>query len=312
MSKAVGSCDIIGDYLRQIGKIPLLTGEQEVKISRQVVEYLKIKRQLDGGFSFLDVAKGSGETEANVRRTYHSGLKARKEFIESNLRLVVSIAKKYLNRGIELGDLIQVGSLGLMVAVDKFDPERGYKFSTYAYWWIRQAITRALGSKSRCIHLPIHIIEKLNKMKSARREAAQELGRAPTHDELAERLDMTPEKFRQLLTWSQTTLSLDMPIGDGDNFLLDFIPQEETDCLNLAELEEVAAVVDDLLLGLSDQQRKVITLRFGLSGEDPYTFDEIASEMVLSRERVRQIQTKALNKLNTKKNWQQLHSLLQP
>ena len=262
MSKAVGSCDIIRDHLMRIGKIPLLTGDEELATSRQVVEYVKIKRQLDEGWSFSYIANSSGNTEANLRKTYQSGLKARDKFGKSNLRLVVSIAKKYLNRGLELTDLIQEGSLGLMVAVDKFDPERGYKFSTYAYWWIRQAITRALGIKSRCIHLPIHIIEKLNKMKSARRKATQELGRAPTHDELAERLKMTPEKFRQLLTCSQTTLSLDMPIGDGDNFLLDFIPQEETDCLNLAEVEEVATVVEDLLSGLSDQQRDVIILRF--------------------------------------------------
>jgi RNA polymerase nonessential primary-like sigma factor len=311
MSNAVGSCDDIRDYLCWIGKIPLLTKEQEVAISRQVVAYVKIQRQLDEGFTFLDVANGSRETEANVILTYNSGFVARKKFANSNLRLVVSIAQKYRNRGFDLADLIQEGSIGLMFAVDKFDPERGYKFSTYAYWWIRQAITRALGSKSRCIHLPMHIIEKLNKMKSARREATQELGCAPTHDELAKRLKMTPEKFRQFLIWSQTTLSLEMPIGDGDNFLVDFIPQEETDCLDLSELEEVAAVVEGLLLDLSDQERDVIILRFGLSGEAPHTLEQIGQVKDLSRERVRQIQAKAFRKLKTKKNWRQIHSLLE-
>ncbi len=269
-SSRIGSSDdSVGIFLKEMSRYPLLTQEQEIELAREIV-------------------KGGIRAE-----------RAKRRLVRSNLRLVVSIAKKYLNRGVPFLDLIQEGSIGLMRAAEKFDYERGYKFSTYAYWWIRQGITRAIASQSRTVRLPVHMVEKLNQVKKTRRLLAQELSRKPTKTEVAMALELDEEKLDQILEAGRHTLSLHIRVGrEEDTELLQLI--EDAD--NVAPTERMdqsllSDQVDTVLDHLTEREREVIKLRYGLADGRNYTLAEIGDLYHLSRERVRQIQAKAMRKL---------------
>ena len=258
--------DSLGTYLRQAGSYALLSAAQEDQLSRQIA---------------------AGNTGA------------RKAMIEANLRLVVSIAKRYCNRGLPFSDLIQEGNIGLMKAVEKFDPNLGFKFSTYATWWIRQSITRAIADQALIIRLPVHMTESLNKVRIASRDLTISLGRNPTMNEIAQDLDWDVRKIEYILNLNTDTVSLDTPIGeDGDSFLGDFISDELSE--NPETAVEESALQHDLhraLESLTDRERKVIELRFGLSDGRERTLEEVGSMFNVTRERIRQIEAKALRKL---------------
>lgn len=261
--------DSVGLFLREMARYPLLTQAQEIELAREI-------------------ARGGPHAEP-----------AKRKLVRSNLRLVVSIAKKYLNRGVPFLDLIQEGAMGLMRAAEKFDYERGYKFSTYAYWWIRQGITRAIASQSRTVRLPVHMVEKLNQIRKARQELSQKLGRKPTKPELAAALEIDEDKLDQVLDVSQGTLSLHAWVGrEEDTELMQLIEDADNvapnDCLDHKLLcDRLNSVLDHL----SDRERDIIKLRFGLTDGQHYTLTEIGELYHLSRERVRQIQAKAMRKL---------------
>lgn len=278
--------DTIREYLQAIGKHQLLSHSEEIELAQQVQAWLA----------------SADSCPPDVRR---QGMRAKKRLIESNLRLVVSIAKKYTNRGMELLDLIQEGTIGLDRAVEKFDPTKGFKFSTYATWWIRQAITRSLSQNARTIRLPVHIVEKLNKIKRSRSELTQELGRVPTLDELAESVEMTPEKIRRLLQQATHCTSLDTLVGKAeDTRLLDLIA--DANSLQQVELREIRDQLSTIFAtsNLTERERACVELRFGLDRGKPRSLDEVAKTLApmigrphISRERVRQIQSKAMRKL---------------
>lgn len=261
--------DSVGLFLREMARYPLLTQAQEIELAREI-------------------AKGGARAE-----------QAKRKLVRANLRLVVSIAKKYLNRGVPFLDLIQEGAMGLMRAAEKFDYERGYKFSTYAYWWIRQGITRAIASQSRTVRLPVHMVEKLNQVRKARQELSQKLKRKPTKQELAHYLEIDEDKLEQVLDVSQGTLSLHAWVGrEEDTELMQLIEDADNvppnDCLDHKLLcDRLNSVLDHL----SDREREIIKLRFGLTDGQHYTLTEIGELYHLSRERVRQIQAKAMRKL---------------
>lgn len=263
------SDDSVGLFLREMARYPLLTQAQEIELAREIVK---------------------GGTR---------GEQAKRKLVRANLRLVVSIAKKYLNRGVPFLDLIQEGSMGLMRAAEKFDYERGYKFSTYAYWWIRQGITRAIASQSRTVRLPVHMVEKLNLVRKTRQTLSQTLKRKPTKQELAEALEMEEDKLDQILDVSRRTLSLHAWVGkDEDTELLQLI--EDADNIAPNECLDHKLLCDRLnsvLEHLSEREREIIKLRFGLTDGQHYTLSEIGEIYQLSRERVRQIQAKAMRKL---------------
>ncbi len=261
--------DSVGLFLREMARYPLLTQAQEVELAREI-------------------AKGGPQAEL-----------AKRKLVRSNLRLVVSIAKKYLNRGVPFLDLIQEGAMGLMRAAEKFDYERGYKFSTYAYWWIRQGITRAIASQSRTVRLPVHMVEKLNQVRKARQMLSQKLGRKPTKQEIAAELDLDEDKLEHVLDVSQGTLSLNAWVGrEEDTELMQLIEDSDTiapnECLDHKLLCDR---LNSVLEHLSDRERDIIKLRFGLTDGQHYTLSEIGELYHLSRERVRQIQAKAMRKL---------------
>lgn len=277
------SDDSVRMYLREIGKIPLLTHEEEMVLSRKAVE---------------------------------GDRRAKDKMAEANMRLVVSIAKRYSGRGLDLLDLIQEGNTGLLRAVDKFDPEKGYKFSTYATWWIRQAITRAIADQARTIRIPVHMVETINKLMRTQRRMTQELNREPTTEELAKELDIEPEKVEYVMKIKQDISSLDAGIGrdgeDGeDSTLGDFIEDEDT-----ASPEESAAgqllkeQVREVLSSLSDREQKIIKMRFGIDGTKSHTLEEVGLEFAVTRERIRQIEAKALMKLRKHKDSRKLHEYL--
>ena len=257
-------------FLREMARYPLLTQAQEIELAREI-------------------AKGGAQGE-----------KAKRKLVRANLRLVVSIAKKYLNRGVALSRfLIQEGAMGLMRAAEKFDYERGYKFSTYAYWWIRQGITRAIASQSRTVRLPVHMVEKLNQVRKVRQTLTQTLGRKPTKQELAGALDMDEDKLEQVLDVSQRTLSLHAWVGrDEDTELMQLIQDADNVAPNQSlDHNLLCDRLNSVLDHLSDREREIIKLRFGLTDGQHYTLTEIGERYQLSRERVRQIQAKAMRKL---------------
>ncbi len=263
------SDDTVGMFLREMARYPLLTQAQEIELAREI-------------------AKGGA-----------AGERAKRKLVRANLRLVVSIAKKYLNRGVPFLDLIQEGAMGLMRAAEKFDYERGYKFSTYAYWWIRQGITRAIASQSRTVRLPVHMVEKLNQVRKIRQMLSQELGRKPTKQELAKALDMEEDKLEQVLDVSQRTLSLHAWVGrDEDTELMQLIEDADNVAPNdNLDHKLLCDRLNSVLDHLSDREREIIKLRFGLTDGQHYTLSEIGQIYDLSRERVRQIQAKAMRKL---------------
>ena len=276
------SDDSVRLYLREIGKIPLLNSEEELALAHRVV---------------------AGEK------------KAKDKMAEANMRLVVSIAKRYSGRGLDFLDLIQEGNTGLLRAVEKFDPDKGFKFSTYATWWIRQAITRAIADQARTIRIPVHMVETINKLLRTQRRMTQELNREPTIEELAKELEMEPEKVEYVMKIKQDITSLDAGVGrdgdDEDSVLRDFIEDEDS-----ATPEESAAnqllkeQVQAILSTLSDREQKIIKMRFGLENGKSHTLEEVGQEFAVTRERIRQIEAKALAKLRKHKDSKKLHEYL--
>ncbi len=262
------SLDSLRLYLREIGKVPLLTADQEVYLAKRIER---------------------GDMYAKTQMT------------EANLRLVVSIAKGYLGRGLSFLDLIQEGSLGLIRAVEKFDYRKGYKFSTYATWWIRQAVTRAIADKARTIRIPVHMVEKLNKVVHIERQLVQRLGREPRPDEIADELEMTTEEVREILRMAQHPISLEKPIGEEeDSELGDFVEDENTETPDeAASLTLRRSDIEQALSSLPDRERRVIELRFGLTGKQPCTLEEVGKAFGVTRERIRQIENNTLKKLES-------------
>jgi RNA polymerase primary sigma factor len=305
------STDLVRAYLKEIGKVPLLTAEMEVDLAQRIEAGLfaaeKI-RQAEAG----EVPKLSAALRRDLEWLVSDGGKAKRHLLEANLRLVVSIAKRYLGRGMLFLDLIQEGNLGLIRAVEKFDYTKGYKFSTYATWWIRQAITRAMADQARTIRIPVHMVEQINKLTRVQREMLQELGREPTPEELAKELDMTPEKVVEIQGYAREPVSLETTIGDDqDSSLGDFI--EDADAPVAAEVVSYGLMQEQLgevLRTLTDREAAVVKMRFGLVDGQPRTLDEIGREFGLTRERIRQIESKTLSKLRHPSRSQKLRDYL--
>jgi RNA polymerase primary sigma factor len=273
--------DSVRLYLREIGKIPLLTAEQELALARRVK---------------------SGEK------------KAKDQMAEANMRLVVSIAKRYVGRGLDLLDLIQEGNTGLLRAVEKFDPDRGFKFSTYATWWIRQAITRAIADQARTIRIPVHMVETINKLLRTQRRLTQELNREPTNDEIAAAMDMDVDKVEHIMKIKQDISSLDASVRDDeeDSVLGDFIEDEDTKTPTESASEQLLKEqVKQILSTLTEREQKILKLRFGLEDGKSHTLEEVGQEFSVTRERIRQIEAKALAKLRKHKDTRKLHEYLQ-
>ena len=276
------SDDSVRLYLREIGKIPLLNSEEELALAHRVV---------------------AGEK------------KAKDKMAEANMRLVVSIAKRYSGRGLDFLDLIQEGNTGLLRAVEKFDPDKGFKFSTYATWWIRQAITRAIADQARTIRIPVHMVETINKLLRTQRRMTQELNREPTIEELAKELEMEPEKVEYVMKIKQDITSLDAGVGrdgdDEDSVLKDFIEDEDGKTPEQAAAEQLLKEqVQAILSTLSDREQKIIKMRFGLENGKSHTLEEVGQEFAVTRERIRQIEAKALAKLRKHKDSKKLHEYL--
>ena len=286
--------DHVKMYLKEIGKVNLLTPEEELSLAKRMADGEKAKEQLEEIGEEIDE-----DTKKQIDLLIADGEKAKKSLAEANLRLVVSIAKRYVGRGMLFLDLIQEGNLGLIKAVDKFDYTKGYKFSTYATWWIRQAITRAIADQARTIRIPVHMVETINKLVRVSRQLVQELGREPTPEELAKELNMPVDKVREISKISQEPVSLETPIGEEeDSHLGDFIPDEDAPAPSEAASfvllkEQLGAVLETL----SDREAKVLRLRFGLDDGRARTLEEVGKEFDVTRERIRQIEAKALRKL---------------
>ena len=300
-SRSDATYDPVKQYLREIGQIALLTGEEEIMIAQRITKGVQAEKELelDKQREADDPEKLGDEEIELLKEEYEDGREAKKALANANLRLVVSIAKKYTNRGMQFLDLIQEGNLGLLKAVDKFDYTRGYKFSTYATWWIRQAITRSIADQGRTIRIPVHMVETINKVKKASAELLHELDREPRPEEIAQKLNMPPEKVQEVLRVSQEPVSLETPIGEEeDSHLGDFIPDE--DSLSPADVAAQSfqkAVISEVLHTLTDREREVIELRFGLIDGDCKTLEEVGDRFNVTRERIRQIEAKALRKL---------------
>ncbi len=311
--------DAVGAFFKEMARYPLLKPDEEIELARQVRIIVELEERsealqesLQRRPSLTEIAESFDCTEQQLKRRLQKARSAKRRMIRSNLRLVVSIAKRYLNRGVPFLDLIQEGALGLNRAAEKFDPDKGYKFSTYAYWWIRQGITRTIANDARTIRLPIHIVEKLNKLKKAHRELRKELQRTPTEAEVAAALDMTPDQLRVLQQVQRKSLSLNHRVGKGeDTELMELLEDgkslsPESKISESMMRQEISDVLTEVL---TEREKDIIALRYGLTTGETHTLEEVGRIFQLSRERVRQIQTKAMRKLRRPqvasrlKNW---------
>jgi len=302
-AQLTASADSVRAYLKQIGKVALLDAEQEVSLAKRIESGLYAQYRLDEMQRAADEgdkdAKLTPAVKRDLRAVARDGRKAKNHLLEANLRLVVSLAKRYTGRGMAFLDLIQEGNLGLIRAVEKFDYSKGYKFSTYATWWIRQAITRAMADQARTIRIPVHMVEVINKLGRIQRELLQDLGREPTPQELAKEMDITEEKVLEIQQYAREPISLDQTIGDeGDSQLGDFIEDSEAvvavDAVSFTLLQDQ---LQDVLHTLSEREAGVVRLRFGLTDGMPRTLDEIGQVYGVTRERIRQIESKTMSKL---------------
>lgn len=306
------SDDSVRLYLREIGKISLLNAEEELTLAQEIVANQPKLQEVQDALAEEDIS-ASERQKLKVKAAKLS--KPKDKMAEANMRLVVSIAKRYSGRGLDFLDLIQEGNTGLLRAVEKFDPDKGFKFSTYATWWIRQAITRAIADQARTIRIPVHMVETINKLLRTQRRMTQELNREPTIEELAKELEMEPDKVEYVIKIKQDIQSLDAGVGrDGeeeDSTLGEFIEDEDS-----ATPEESAASqllkeqVQSVLSTLSDREQKIVKMRFGLGGGKSHTLEEVGQEFAVTRERIRQIEAKALAKLRKHKDAKKLHEYL--
>ncbi|MEQ8752886.1 MAG: RNA polymerase sigma factor, RpoD/SigA family [Coleofasciculus sp. G1-WW12-02] len=299
------SADMVRTYLHEIGRVPLLTHEQEIVYGKQVQQMMPLLEAKDALAETMqreptiqEWAEHVNLEESALKKIINQGTRAKRKMIEANLRLVVAIAKKYQKRNMEFLDLIQEGTLGLERGVEKFDPTRGYKFSTYAYWWIRQAITRAIAQQARAIRLPIHITEKLNKIKKVQRELSQRLGRNATPAEIGQELELEPAQIREYLSIARQPVSLDVRVGDNqDTELSDLLEDSGPTPVHYTTQESLRQDLDNLLAELTPQQREVLALRFGLEDGNELSLAKVGQRLNLSRERVRQLEHQALAQL---------------
>jgi RNA polymerase sigma factor (RpoD-like family) len=316
----MNSDDSVGAFFKEMARYPLLKPKEEVELAKRVQFLLTVDElqrslheELGKQATVTEIAAKLELTERQLEHRLYQGKVAKRKMIRSNLRLVVSIAKRYLNRGVQFLDLIQEGAMGLNRATEKFDPDKGYKFSTYAYWWIRQAITRAIANDARTVRLPIHIVEKLNKLKKVQRELKQQLRRNPTEGEIANALDISLEHLHQLQQLRRRSLSLNHRVGrEEDTELVDLLEDSDTQSpeeqMNDTMLrQEIWSVLGDVL---TPREKDVISLRYGLTTSEPCTLEEVGNLYNLSRERVRQIQSKAMRKLRRPQIAQRLKSWL--
>ena len=292
---AGATADPVKDYLKQIGKVALLNAAQEVDLALRIEAGLFANEKLNSP----EAEKMDVQLKRDLQRIVHDGKRAKNHLLEANLRLVVSLAKRYTGRGMLFLDLIQEGNLGLIRAVEKFDYTKGFKFSTYATWWIRQAITRAMADQARTIRIPVHMVEVINKLARVQRQMLQDLGREPTPEELAKELDMTPEKVVEVQKYGREPISLHTPLGeDGDSEFGDLIEDSEAvvpaDAVSFTLLQEQLHSVLDTL---SEREAGVVAMRFGLTDGQPKTLDEIGKVYGVTRERIRQIESKTMSKL---------------
>ena len=300
--RPTSSMDTVRTYLHEIGRVPLLTREQEIVLGKEVQQMMAVleaKQQLEEQLQREPTDQEWAEqvqlSSEELQRMVKVGRRAKKKMIEANLRLVVAIAKKYQKRNMDFLDLIQEGTLGLERGVEKFDPTRGYKFSTYAYWWIRQAITRAIAQQGRTIRLPIHITEKLNKIKRVQRDLFQQLGRNPTPKEIADALELEPSQIREYLLMARHPISLDLRVGDNqDTELQELLEDESASPDDYITGELLRQDLNSLLGELTEQQRQVLILRFGLENGHEMSLAKVGESLQLSRERVRQLEHQAL------------------
>ncbi|BBD64210.1 RpoD family RNA polymerase sigma factor [Nostoc commune NIES-4072] len=314
--KPLSPGDSVRAYLREIGRIPLLTHEQEINFGKQVQQMMallaakeKLAIQLKRQPTQQEWVENINIDEKALLQQLHQGYEAKHIMIQANLRLVVSIAKKYQRRNLDFLDLVQEGSLGLERGIEKFDPTKGYKFSTYGYWWIRQAITRAIAEQGRTIRLPIHITEKLNKIKRIQRELTQKLGRTPTVVDIANELSLEPKEIRHYLLLARQTVSLELRVGsEKETELQEMLEDDGLSPELYADQKFLQQNIQNLLAKLNPQQREILTLRFGLTDGNELSLAQIGQRMGISRERVRQIELQALATLRRHKD--KIHNYL--